>query len=120
MAQVVGLLAGAGRDEEAEAEASQDTGNSGQWAIVNGKLKVLVRAMRLTKLSSRGGSDEEESVDDEESDNDEGGESSNDEAVHVHHPMLSAFATALADKNAELSAMGEPNLRKEEMVGGRM
>ena len=62
-AKVVGLVAGLG-DEAGE---SQDKGASGQWAIVDGKLKVLARALRITRGGSKHTSyqEEEDSEDDE-------------------------------------------------------
>ena len=100
---------------------------STQWSIINGRLKMRRlgvallspgRAERKSSTSSHdadngGGAGGDEDEDDEDGghddDDDESGRS--EEEVHVHHPMLSAFETARAQKNRELSGMGEPELQ---------
>jgi hypothetical protein len=99
--------------------------SSESWLVVDGKLKP--RRGRSLSRSSMNQKAAEEAAENNEADDDmsddeiEGdSHSEQEQEVHIHHPQLSAFEKSLARKNRELKAMGEPTLRMDEVISGRM
>ena len=117
-----GLLKGSGGDKGGSGDGgagedeSESVGKKAKWAVVDGMLEIRTKA-RITHLLKEGKETEDEEATEEA---EAVGETAHEEAVHVHHPMLSAFEEELARKNEQLEAKKEPTLRMEEIIGGRM